>query len=405
MSYFRLYNQYFGHDDLGYVELSYNLFQETSVSCFTSTNFGHRIVFYGLMSPFLYLFNFNPISWGVVPLLATIGTMYFVYVLTKPFGKQAQIVVVTLFGLNYYVFFFSNKIYPDSLLSFFFISAVYFLLNRNSSRSIVGFAICFILGLGTKMVMVFILPAVVVLFLKDFKNKKHCSFWFKTSVLTSLLGGVYLLLYWCFTGSPFTRFETFEATKYITNCSFETLPIQALINRLTIGMPLLFLASGMVTPLLIGLMAINKHYLKEEVLIALVVLCTFWFGTISLSFYVPLCTTEIRHFLPLAPLLSVVAAISISSINLSASHPQWAVVFIVVGLVGCYASDPIISLQLIGIGILLNIPMRDTLKVIFLIVLLSVKPLGVLMKKSELGKNVDEKAKRLEQEMKVGKVF
>ena len=405
MSYFRLYNQYFGHDDLGYVELSYNLFQETSVSYFTSTNFGHRIVFYGLMSPFLYLFNFNPISWGVVPLLATIGTMYFVYVLTKPFGKQAQIVAVTLFCLNYYVFFFSNKIYPDSLLSFFFISAVYFLLNRNSSRSIVGFAICFILGLGTKMVMVFILPAVVVLFLKDFKNKKHCSFWFKTSVLTSLLGGVYLLLYWCFTGSPFTRFETFEATKYITNCSFETLPIQALINRLTIGMPLLFLASGMVTPLLIGLMAINKHYLKEEVLIALVVLCTFWFGTISLSFYVPLCTTEIRHFLPLAPLLSVVAAISISSINLSASHPQWAVVFIVVGLVGCYASDPIISLQLIGIGILLNIPMRDTLKVIFLIVLLSVKPLGVLMKKSELGKNVDEKAKRLEQEMKVGKVF
>lgn len=396
--YARLSTVFFGYDDFDYVSISNKILTGTQNELITS-NSGHRFLYNWLNVIWLFLFSKKEFFWALTSLFSTIGTLLLLYkFVRKVVDDFTAILVMFFFNFNYYTFFFSTKVYPDTLLCFLGFLSFYWLWFRKNPLLITLVLFC---GLLTKMLIVFIGPVFIYFLILDVKNKENLLFWKRFFTSFGVLLGIYLFTYYHYTGDILGRFTTFNETRYLTKCSYDVMPINALINRLTIDIPMMFYGSGMI--LLVGFLFVklSSRQAKMIRLIAVIVLSTYWFMTISPNSYLPLCTIEVRHFLMLVPFLALVAGVGLNELNERKSYVVSGLFFLlfVLGIRG----ELVVVFQLFTLFLLVFFICRIKNKVVVILLLfsvLSIHAFGTFVKKTELDYSVKGKLEQLKAELK-----
>ncbi|HEX7041615.1 MAG TPA: glycosyltransferase family 39 protein [Patescibacteria group bacterium] len=98
-------------------------------------------IYYYFMTPFLWLFNYNPVGPAVMVALFGIATVWLIYFVTsKFFNKKAGLVAAFLFSVSPLVIAYSRSSWNPNPLPFFSLLCLYFLyiaLNRNSKKYLI----------------------------------------------------------------------------------------------------------------------------------------------------------------------------------------------------------------------------------------------------------------------------
>lgn len=235
------------------------------------------------------------------------------------------LMALTLLGysLHKWVVFYADKIMIDIYVGLAVLAALTFLYKARFSETgdktswyALGFVAALFLGFISKGTIVLLLPVFLVIFVLDVSRRQLFQFW-KNSIAfgMGLLALYFAFIYWQ-TGSVFHRFEAIAANSYFNLCSYNQLPINHLLKRISYELLFIFIQSGAI-PLMLALVAIvvtpfrtllcmEKPY-HFWVSVTLLAFLSAYFMTISPTSYNPMCP-DLRHYLYLYPLFAVVAA-------------------------------------------------------------------------------------------------
>lgn len=180
-------------------------------------------IYYYLMAPFLWLFNYNPVGPAVMVAFFGIATVYLVYKLTSEFfNKTVGLTAALLYSISPIVITYSRSSWNPNLMPFFSLLCLYVLYKAVKDSSYKLFLTCgLLLGIAMQLhYLAFFLGAIVAIYLLIV----HISLFFqKESIrLPRTLIKEYLLIFVGFLVglSPFIVFEirhNFANTKSIFN--------------------------------------------------------------------------------------------------------------------------------------------------------------------------------------------
>lgn len=342
MVYLLLYHAvgYFGHygyDDMRYAALAKQMADGT----FDLNNNDHFSYRWALLVPTAIsykLFGVSDLSSAIPGWLCTFATLFLVWYvgqfaatwsgrignkLDKKILTLLSLTAMVLYLLSYGTLFYADKIMSDIYVAFAAFGAVVVLFHQkyitpsiNPIRHALGFTFLLFLGLLGKETIVFFVPVFGILFLSDVLQRKNLAFW----KYGFGIGLGMLFLYFCFiylqTDSFLHRFEAIAANSYFNPCSYDQLPFEALLKRITYELLLVWIRfSGVAilfffiavfsTPLQrLWKMPDGYSFFCSTVLLAFL---SSYFMTTSPTSYVPMCP-DFRHFLYLSPLFAIVAA-------------------------------------------------------------------------------------------------
>lgn len=298
---------YFGYDDMEYAQLAKQVINgDFEIS---SNTFSARWVIIYLLALSYKLFGINEFSSSLPSLLMTISSVLILFSWLKHKQLNYIILAITFFITDYYTLFFSGKIYPDSFVTCASFGIAYLLLKKPfEQKSFFEPKIIFLLGyiwlgLLSKLTIFFVFIPMAWYVVVDIFKYKNWSFWLSFILLFCLTIFFYLSIYQYFTGNYFYRFDRIFANQYTTSCSYHELPIKQLLIRLTYGPIFMFIGSGMIMTLMTSFF--RKNYLM---IFFSIYFFTYYFMSTSYQHYLPMCTVEARHFLPLIPLSSILIA-------------------------------------------------------------------------------------------------
>src|SRR6478609_466793 len=131
---YKAYDGLYFFDDYAYARHAYKVSQ--GMFHFDHETYSHRI---GLIFPvaFCYLlFGVNEFSTVLWPLCCVLLSVALIYrLLYKEFNATAAFAGAVFAGLDFYTIFFSNKLYPDTPVSFFILAAAYALYVRSQKSA------------------------------------------------------------------------------------------------------------------------------------------------------------------------------------------------------------------------------------------------------------------------------
>jgi 4-amino-4-deoxy-L-arabinose transferase-like glycosyltransferase len=255
---------------------------------------------------FYSLFGINIYSatlWAFACTLACSGLIYWLYRKSNP---QVTIASIVLLGLYFHNLFLATYLYPDNIVMFFAFAATAILYrykfqkpNEKPALYALAFVLANFAAFLSKETILYYLPFYTWLFISDILRKKNTVFWLSSFLFGAIVLGSYLSFYQYYRGDWLYRFHIIEQTNLnMQDANFIRASFQSLINRLTIDPILFFIGTGIAVPLVfaIGLFRNIKWRnflsLKEGkyfwLLLSLLVLLQFWFGSTSFSFYTPI---------------------------------------------------------------------------------------------------------------------
>lgn len=106
------FDGFYFYDDINYLRYAHQLAVGTFELNFDIHN--HR---FGLLLPvalMLKIFGLSEFSATVWPLIATVCTLFVIYHFIYRRSRFAALAAVWFFGTEYYIIYFSNKVYPDT---------------------------------------------------------------------------------------------------------------------------------------------------------------------------------------------------------------------------------------------------------------------------------------------------
>lgn len=318
--YFAAFDGYYGYDDLTYARYAAQVANDTFTS--SADHFSFR---WGIIYPTGWLykcFGIGDYSTCLSTLLYTLLSLIGVYAAAKHLGQWVAVAAMALFSLDYYTLYFSHKLFADAAVTTFGFFALFFTAtaqyqnNSGLKNAALGAAMaaCLWAGFVSKETIYFVVPFLVYVFGVAIWQKKHAVFWSSAIISTLFLAILYAAYMQLYFGDIAYRFKTIEASSgSVGSCSYHLLPISHLINRLTIGLMQLWVATGMVVAMLFAPLSLGKNWRQTYQLktpetyyqMAFVVLfLSFYYLSISLKHYIPMCLDG-RHYLMLIPFAAV----------------------------------------------------------------------------------------------------
>lgn len=163
-------------------------------------------IYYYFMTPFLFLFNYDPVGPAIMVVLFGLATIYLVYRLGKEFfGKEAGLIASLLYAISPVVITYSRSSWNPNVFPFFTISSLYILykaISQSKPRLFVLAGILMGINLQIHYLATFV-GAIMFSYvlLADFKLRGG---WFAELVKRYLL----LFVGFIIGLSPFLAFET-----------------------------------------------------------------------------------------------------------------------------------------------------------------------------------------------------
>lgn len=324
------FDGFYFYDDYAYIFYAEQILSE-AYQLNNPDIFAHRLGFILPLALFIKIFGLN--EWAVcsLPFLATLLSLYFLYLFSKKLAPQTVIYALLFLGLDFYTLFFSNKVYPDVLLSTLALAGLYVLYHKRARWYwALGFVFLNFWAFLCKELIIYLVPFYIFILVQDIRNKQNIQFWLATSISALLSAFLYLLFYYQFAGNPFFRFQAIAQGHYTVSFSYFDKPFYNTLRRITYEPFLMFIntttiitLAGAIAFLVLGKWIVNFQEKKEKPLknndntnlisffsMALLSgLLMFWLMTTNFSAYNPigLFPRHILFLLPLGALLSAFA--------------------------------------------------------------------------------------------------
>ncbi len=299
-------------DDVYYLLAGKNFWEGTME--FNSYHFSTRWGAYvpsGLVGVIL---GFDPHRISLVSLISYLGTLGLIL---KVLPKNINPYVLTIwFCSQVYFLHFLTKVYPDSQLVFWTVLVPFSAVYRNEKPFLSALGIVFGLFFGflTKETIIYLFPFPIILAVYDWQKKKiNWHYYVYLTILSLLVGFVYLGYFWIEFGDPFFRINSIHEGHYISEYSYNDKNPLALIYRLTF-LPIVHFVERSYWLLLVfsipGILTFRKFQMGsiEFILCLVCLMFGFWFMSTSLIFYNPLYLNP-RHLIILVPILAFLIAI------------------------------------------------------------------------------------------------
>lgn len=122
-------------------------------------------IYYYFMTPFLWIFNFDPVGPAVMVALFGIATVFLVYKIGKEFFDQTTgFIASILFAISPLVIAYSRSSWNPNLMPFFSLSTLYILYKALKAKSIKLFILCgFLYGITLQLHYVATFLGVIIL--------------------------------------------------------------------------------------------------------------------------------------------------------------------------------------------------------------------------------------------------
>ena len=318
------YLGHYGYDDMHYARLAHDL----NLGKFNpQDHFSFRITLLGLTALSYRLLGVNDLASSLPSILVSIGTLVLVFMVLKKKKPAVIAIGLSLFSLNLWGLFYSDKLMPDSFVTFFVflcIFIIYAFKFRERIFSVLTYAfaaaLALFLGFNTKGNIILVLPLLAYLFITDLILKRDIKFWIAFSGSSLLLLFLYFIFYQAWYGSALVRFQAMAENSYLNLCSYSEQPFMVTLKRIGYQFLLLGIDHALFTPFLF-LLATPKQFFKKEtfqfnsetgffILSAFILLLSSNFMTISASGYSPMCLDP-RHYLFIIPVAGIAAALRI----------------------------------------------------------------------------------------------
>lgn len=324
---------YYFYDDISYARFAYQL--QAGTFQISEDIFSHR---WGIIVPtalFYKIGGVNDFTTRLLPFLSYLGILILLFL---AFSKEKVLPCILLFtGLDFYTFFFSEKLYPDLPLAFTSLGALLILFQKTAKPwSPFAFVLLNFAAFLCKMTIVYLLPFYLLIFIQDFQKKRYREFW-KQSIV---LGGFLLLLYFGFyywqIGNPWYRWQTIQEGHYESALSYYDKSLYQILARLTYQPILMLVESSMAISFIFALpifFKIKWQDLRSSPIsffggVAIGILLMFWFFSTSFRYYSPI-GLQARHLLIAMPLVGILASFSLQNISKKSSS------FIIIGFIFC----------------------------------------------------------------------
>ncbi|MBF0588504.1 MAG: glycosyltransferase family 39 protein [Magnetococcales bacterium] len=257
------------------------------------------------------------------PIVSSLGITLMLFLFTRHYyGQRAAIFAAFLMVINPQQIYFSLVVMADTLVSGVMMAVMMATyvgrrdLNDISRQKRWGVMVALLLCLGifTKLLIVWVVPVLGLIFLKDMKARQMIPFWKSAIIASTLMVVAVGLFYLLYMGEVAVRFQhAYSIVNGITN-------YHDLIYRLTIG-PIKHLAAepAYSFPLVLAIPGLLSLFYRSAIsndvrfwaFYILLLLLQVWFGSTSFHRYHP-PLLESRFFAPLIPPLSLLGGVVIA---------------------------------------------------------------------------------------------
>ena len=318
------YLGHFGFDDLVYAKLAHGL--NHGVTDF-SDHFSFRFPLIWGTALSYRIFGVGDLASAVPSFIITGLILWIVFKILFPYGNRTLLIGLSLTCFSQWMIFYSDKIMPDIYVALSVIASLYFIYKEKfiahkkqpiSNGSMLSCS--FLFGFMAKGTIILFVPVLVVLFLVDFFRKRQFKFWLAAAICMAFLVAGYSGYIWYLTGEPFARFSVIAKNSYLNFCSYDQQSTTVLLKRIGYQFFELIFINNMLTGyvFLLGFL-FRKNILQNFRMetpfsffytVAILLLLSANFMTISFSDYVPMCL-DIRHYLFIPSVVAIPAAIII----------------------------------------------------------------------------------------------
>lgn len=341
------FDGFYFFDDLTYAKNAIQLIDQTF--SFSDNLFSQRLSLIGATALSYYFFGFSDYVTILPPLICTLITCNAIYFFLYKKSFVAALLAASVYALDFYTIFFSNKLYPDVLVGCFVLLGliVLYMARKNPEKTFFkAFLVVITLFIAflAKLTVLYVFPFLLALSINDLLKKQNVRLWSYVVGMSVVIGGGYLYWqFWTF-GDFLFRFKSIiHEGHYVSNDSYFDKNGQALLKRMTyqpIGMLLhssMIIPVGLAFPSLVGFRAgkfwQHTPFEKYWAYAALSILLYFWWGSTSWQYYNPIALFQ-RHLLVLVPPLAILSGISLMRMNEHAG--LYAIVFCGITLSGLW---------------------------------------------------------------------
>ncbi len=319
------YIGHYGYDDLYYAKLAKHLL-DGQIDFYD--HYSYRWTTLAYTALYFKIFGVNDLAIALSSLSISIASLFVSFLLLRDQKTPVIFFALSLQVLGSWYLFYTDKLTPDIYIILFSTLAVYFLVRQRCNRknsgglfNALGLSFALFLGFLSKETIVMLAPALLFFAIGDWVQKRNRIFWLSSFVFGSVLLAAYFYCIQRATGNAFARFSAIQANTYYNLCRYDVQDIIFTIRRISYEFIELFIQTGLAIPLAFLLSSISrkpfsflKPASKRDFFITLSLLLLFAgnFMSTSLTAYSPICL-DIRHFLFMMPILSVVAANAFSN--------------------------------------------------------------------------------------------
>jgi hypothetical protein len=351
---FLTFDGFFFYDDLQYMRYAFDVAHGNYKA--TNQFHGNRFGIFVPVALLYYFFGVNDLSslaWPFISVLSSITILFFTFRKEDP---QVGAFAILLSGLDFYTLFFSNKLYPDDIVTPFSLAGIAILYKYRSSDKLL-YPIIFVLfsigGFLVKTTIIYTYIFFLLVLCNDLFRKKNLRFWTASIIFGLCIFIFYFVLYGIFTGNYLFYLDSIETGHNLSPWSYYGRPVSAVIQRITIEPFFMIVGVGFLIPIIISLPLSFRGRWKEFLdldqkdsfwfVCGMLMLLMFWFSSTSLKYYSPIPAYP-RMMLLCIPVFSVAAAFNLKRCTYEKKYNLiFGMLFILSALFSYYYVDTKIS--------------------------------------------------------------
>jgi hypothetical protein len=302
-----MFGTHYGFDDMHYARLAHDISLGRPLD--PDDHYTFRWMFIWPIAICYYLGGINDLTsviWSWISILITATVMFVSY--SEKASLRLKFALGFLLISTPWIGHYSDKIMPDVPAMMAVMVTVYglyrYLFNIGStSQASVIYVSGWIAGFLIKESIIIIFPAFILILCIDLLQKRKVHrFWWQSAGLLILGTIIYLGVCYHFFGHPFARAHSIYANGYLSDCSYDQLPIEATWKRIFIELWRRMLDGSMFLslPMLVLAFSTQEQKAKFWALVSILFFMCADFMTTSFTHYVPLCP-DVRHFLWCVP--------------------------------------------------------------------------------------------------------
>lgn len=351
-------------DDINYIRYAAQISYGNPPELTHPDHFSHRLLaIYVTAIPFS-IFGISILTSSFFGLLTTFGSCISILFLTRNQSLEIRYLSVLGFLLTYSTIFASHRLWPDTGIVLLLLLTIIFYLKYQEQKAIIYSLFCGITLFGillAKETIVVILPALLIMVIRDIVLRKDRKFHLYCTLTFLFLVCAYLLMYYVQTGSAFYRYRVLINNSYLNECSFDLLPWTETAKRISYKLFLAFISNGdgiVMAPALLSCYYSKQLNLGNELKtiqqLYFLLFVSSNFMSISYTHYIPLCH-DARHFLFLIPLAAISASPLLARYSTDPkSYPLLPVTFFFITIILFYVGGGEMKYIYLLIGMLLS---------------------------------------------------